>query len=192
MKPFIRTLRTLAILLAVYVAIIYVCNPPGRRTYDDGARSAIQTARAEITPTPTLTPVPSHLVAVLVEEVVDGDTIKVRDRGRLYTVRYIGIDAPETVHPNKAVEWMGPEASRANRAYVLDKVVLLEKDVSETDRYGRLLRYVWLSDGDMVNEVLVRRGYAHASTYAPDVKYQHRFLAAEREAREAKVGLWSR
>src|SRR5690606_28811809 len=64
------------------------------------------------------------------------------------------------------------------------------KDVSETDQYGRLLRYVWLEDGAMLNELLVLGGYAVSSTYPPDVHYQDRFLAAERQAREAGAGLW--
>jgi micrococcal nuclease len=127
----------------------------------------------------------------LVTEVVDGDTIKVVVDGQTYTLRYIGIDTPETVHPDKPVEWMGPEASAANRRLVAGQTVYLEKDVSETDRYGRLLRYVYLADGLFVNAELVRLGYAHASTYPPDVKHQDHFLEMQREAREAGRGLWS-
>jgi len=110
--------------------------------------------------------------------------------GREYTVRYIGIDTPETVRPNYPVEWMGPEASAANEALVAGRTVYLEKDVSETDRFGRLLRYVYLADGTMVNLELVRQGYAHASSYPPDVKHQALLNRAEREAREAGRGLW--
>jgi micrococcal nuclease len=126
-----------------------------------------------------------------VTEVVDGDTIKVAVGGQSYTLRYIGIDAPETVHPDKPVEWMGPEASEANRSLVEGQIVYLEKDVSDTDRYGRLLRYVYLPDGLFVNAELVRLGYAHASTYPPDVKHQDLLLEMQREAREAGRGLWS-
>lgn len=144
------------------------------------------------TRTPTRQPMPalSRLTAANVVEVVDGDTIKVNVAGTTYTVRYIGVDTPETVHPSKPVEWMGPEASQANKALVDGQTVYLEKDVSETDRYGRLLRYVWLSDGTLVNEHLCRLGFAQVSTYPPDVKYQDRFTAAVREAREAERGLW--
>ena len=66
----------------------------------------------------------------------------------------------------------------------------LEKDVSETDRYGRLLRYVWLSDGTMVNATLVAEGYAQVFTYPPDVRYVDRFLGLQREARAENRGLW--
>jgi micrococcal nuclease len=139
------------------------------------------------TPEPTAI---SERTEAQVVRVVDGDTIKVSIDGQVYTVRYIGIDTPETVDPAKPVQWMGPEASAANRALVEAKTVYLEKDVSETDRYGRLLRYVYLPDGTFVNAELVRLGYAHASTYPPDVKYQDLFRQMEQEAREAGVGLW--
>jgi micrococcal nuclease len=130
----------------------------------------------------------------LVVDVVDGDTIKVAIGGVVYRLRYIGIDTPETVDPSRPVQWMGPEASAANKALVAGHEVVLEKDVSEVDRYGRLLRYVWLHDGDswlMVNYELVRRGFAHSATYPPDVRYQELFLAAEQEARDAEQGLWA-
>jgi hypothetical protein len=106
-----------------------------------------------------------------------------------YTVRYIGIDTPETVHPDRPVEYMGPEASAANAALVQGEMVRLEKDVSETDRFGRLLRYVWV-DGTMVNAELVRRGYAQASRYPPDVKYAELLRDLEAVARREERGLW--
>jgi micrococcal nuclease len=128
-----------------------------------------------------------------VVHVTDGDTIHVEIDGAEYRLRYIGINTPETVDPRRPVEWMGHEASEANTDLVAGKEVVLEKDVSEVDRYDRLLRYVWLHDGDgwlMANEELVRNGYAEVSTYPPDVKYVDRFLAAQNEARQAGLGLW--
>ena len=121
-----------------------------------------------------------------VARVVDGDTIKL-ETGEV--VRYIGIDTPETVHPSKPVQCYGKEASDKNRELVEGKEVKLEKDVSETDKYGRLLRYIWLGD-ILINEYLAREGYAHSSTYPPDVKYQDKFVQAERQARDEKKGLW--
>ena len=129
-------------------------------------------------------------VAARVVDVVDGDTIKVRVGGEVYKVRYIGIDCPETVHPEKPVEWMGPEASEANRGLVEGQTVFLEKDVSETDKYGRLLRYVFLADGTFVNAELVRLGYAQAVTYPPDVQYQELLREVQREAMDGGRGLW--
>lgn len=127
-----------------------------------------------------------NLESVLVSKVVDGDTIQLSD-GR--KIRYIGIDTPETVHPIKAVGCYGQEASTKNKELVLGKTVALEKDVSETDRYGRLLRYVYL-DGVMINNLLVREGYARVSTYPPDVKYQTIFSESEKIAQEQNLGFW--
>ena len=131
-----------------------------------------------------------QLVEAKVVRVVDGDTIQVDINGYLYKVRYIGIDTPETVHPTKPVEYFGKEASEKNRELVEGKTVLLEKDVSEVDKYGRLLRYVWVDDM-MVNAELVRLGYAQVVTYPPDVKYQEYFVQLQREAQEGGLGLWA-
>lgn len=81
------------------------------------------------------------------------------------------------------------EASARNKQLVEGKVVELEKDMSEADRYGRLFRYVYV-DGQMVNELLVREGYAQVSTYPPDVRYVDLFRAAQQEAQTANRGLW--
>jgi len=121
--------------------------------------------------------------------VVDGDTITVLLDGEVQRVRYIGINAPESVKPDSPVEFMGPEASDANEALVGERKVWLERDVSDTDKYGRLLRYVWIDDL-MVNGELVRLGYAHAGTYPPDVKHQAWLQAMEDAARAAERGLW--
>jgi micrococcal nuclease len=122
----------------------------------------------------------------LITRVIDGDTIEIEGGQR---VRYIGVDTPETVDPRKPVQCFGVEASNRNKALVEGKQVRLEKDVSETDKYGRLLRYVYV-DKVFVNLVLVQEGYAYSSTYPPDVKYQDQFIEAQRLAREQKKGLW--
>ena len=125
-----------------------------------------------------------------VTRVIDGDTIEVDIGGSIYKVRYIGIDTPEIVHPSQPVECFGKEASDKNLELVGGEIVKLEKDVSETDKYGRLLRYVWAGD-ILVNDYLVRQGYAYAYTYPPDVKYAEQFAEAQREARDNDRGLWS-
>lgn len=133
---------------------------------------------------------PSDWPEAEVIEVVDGDTIVVLSGGERYRVRYIGIDAPETEYSPRGAEPFGEAATEANLALVGGQTVRLEKDVSETDRYGRLLRYVWV-DEVMVNEELLRQGMARAGTYPPDVKYTDRFRAIEQEARQAGIGLWA-
>jgi endonuclease YncB( thermonuclease family) len=120
-------------------------------------------------------------------KVVDGDTIRL-DNGQ--TVRYIGIDTPETVHPTKGVECFGQEAKVRNIELVLNKTVRLEKDVSETDRYGRWLRYVYVDD-TLINRTLVAEGFAVSSSYPPDIAKQSLFQDAQQSARSANVGLWS-
>ena len=131
-----------------------------------------------------------------VMRVIDGDTIEVVlwSTQRLETVRYIGIDTPETVHPSRPVEPLGPEATQANRALVDGNAVTLERDVTNRDRYGRLLRYVYVeANGQnlLVNAELVRRGLAHSSPYPPDVTYQASIARAEAEAKRAGRGLWA-
>jgi micrococcal nuclease len=119
--------------------------------------------------------------AVLVTHVIDGDTIEIEGG---YHVRYIGIDTPEKVEP---YYW---EALKANQELVEGKRIRLERDVEDKDKYGRLLRYVWV-DSTMVNAELVRLGYAYSYSYPPNLKYQEYFLQMEKEAREKKLGLWS-
>ncbi|MBM4421424.1 MAG: thermonuclease family protein, partial [Chloroflexi bacterium] len=97
---------------------------------------------------------------VQVVSVTDGDTIRVRRNGQTVPVRYIGIDTPET-DPRRAVECFGAEATAANMRLVEGRTVELEKDVSETDSFDRLLRYVYV-DGRLLNEILVSDGFARA------------------------------
>lgn len=126
-----------------------------------------------------------------VTEVLDGDTIRVNLSGKDYTVRYIGIDTPEIAHNSKETDqFYGQEARSLNTWLVLNKTVFLEKDVSETDRYGRLLRYVYLSDGTMVNYIIIRLGYAKQLTYQPDVKNAELFGAGVLLAKQEKRGIF--
>ena len=120
-----------------------------------------------------------------VTQVIDGDTIII-DTGQ--RVRYIGIDTPE-VYPNQ--EAYGIEAWQTNRKLVEGKEVRLERDVSDTDKYGRLLRYVYVNDV-LVNAELVRLGLAEAKAYPPDIKYQQLLEQLEREARQAGRGMWAK
>lgn len=128
----------------------------------------------------------SNLEYVKVTKVVDGDTIQI-EGGK--TVRYIGIDTPETVDPRTTVQCYGKEASNRNKQIVEGATIGLEKDVSETDKYGRLLRYVYKDDA-MVNLTLVQEGYAYSSSYPPDIKHQDKFRTAEQQAKSGQKGLW--
>ena len=171
--------------LALAAALVLACSPVPSPS---GAEPEGSVAPADS----GLRPVGATETARVVR-VVDGDTLII-DRGlggeRL---RYIGIDAPESVKPNTPVEFMGREASAANAALVEGATIVLEADVSDTDRFGRLLRYAWLRDGGswlFVNLELVRQGYAQVVTFPPDVRWVDTLREAQRAARDAGVGLW--
>ena len=124
---------------------------------------------------------------LLVVRVIDGDTIEL-ENGEI--VRYLLIDTPETMHPEKSVECYGPEASEANRRLTEGQKVRLERDVTDRDTYGRLLRYVYV-DGVLVQAELVREGYGYVYSRKPDVRHLRDMAALEREARERGAGLWA-
>jgi len=190
-------MRLTTILLTLLLLAACAGDGPSRETATSRAASATANATvaalpsASAAPTASATPVavPSGLTAATVTRIVDGDTVEVQIEGQTFKLRYIGIDTPETVAPGQPIECFGKEASARNSELVLGKTVGLEKDVSETDRYGRLVRYVWL-DGRMIDALLVEEGYATAYTYPPDVRYASMFVALQAQAREAGRGLW--
>ncbi len=123
--------------------------------------------------------------------VVDGDTIVARVEGREERVRYVGVDAPEVGREatGEPAACGGEEARAANESLVAGMTVELERDVSDRDRFGRLLRHVWL-DGSLVGERLVRDGMMEARSYPPDTSRDGQLDAAERMARERGAGIW--
>ena len=121
----------------------------------------------------------------LVVRVMDGDTIKL-ENGEV--VRYLLIDTPETTE--EPVDCYGPEATDRNRELVEGRRVTLERDESDRDAYGRLLRYVYV-DGTLVQGLLVREGFGYVYSRQPDVRYLKDMAALEREARADSAGLWS-
>lgn len=127
-----------------------------------------------------------------VVNVVDGDTIDVVINGKEERLRLIGIDTPETKDPRVGVECFGKEASEKTKQLLLGKYISLEADEtqSDRDRYGRLLRYVFLEDGTNFNELMIQEGYANEYTYDSAYKYQQEFKNAEINARQEKKGLW--
>ncbi len=149
--------------------------------------------------------VPPHTTPCTVLHVVDGDTFHcLLPSGEEVKVRLIGVDTPESSDNPKArrdvertgrsleeIIKMGKMAKEYTKKLLpKGEKVYLEFDVQKTDRYGRLLAYVWLPDGRMLNEVLVKEGFAQVYTVPPNVKYQERLLQAQRYARENRKGLW--
>ena len=135
-----------------------------------------------------------HVGTAVVEEVVDGDTIRLRIDGSTETVRLIAIDTPETKHPTKRVECFGPEASAfLSGLLTVNATVRIERDVEARDAYGRLLLYVFLrtdSGEIMVNRELVSRGFARPLSIEPNTRYQRQIVAASFDAQQHSRGLW--
>jgi micrococcal nuclease len=134
---------------------------------------------------PLITPIPPVFTTAKVIRVYDGDTIEIEGGQK---VRYIGIDSSE-VYPKE--QCYAQEARKINSDLVMGKVVQLEKDVSETDKYGRLLRYVYINN-EFINDELVKNGSAKVETVPPDVKYKNEFLQSQTYAKEYKLGLWGK
>jgi micrococcal nuclease len=127
--------------------------------------------------------------SAVVKRVVDGDTFELETGEK---VRMIGMNTPETVKPGSPVEAYGKEASEFTKRNLTGKKVLLFADAGDKDKYGRLLRYVFIvGEQEMFNEKLLLEGYANLSTVPPNVLFADRFLEAERSARANKKGLWS-
>jgi micrococcal nuclease len=177
-----RLLGILAVLLlagALVVVVVLAADPavaPSGESGDAGGGPEGATERATVT------------------RVVDGDTIVVRLDGREERVRYLGLDAPEVanVDAGTAAECGGDEARIANERLVAGELIVLERDVSDHDRFGRLLRHVWLEDGGwrLVGRELVEAGAAEARSYPPDTTRDGELDAAERGARERAAGMW--
>jgi micrococcal nuclease len=126
-----------------------------------------------------------------VQRVIDGDTLMLGTGER---VRLIGVDTPETNHPEKPVEYFAKEASAFTRRMAEGKRIKLDYDdankhIDHKDRYGRTLAYVWLEDGSLLNAEIIRQGYGHALTRYPFSRMEE-FRRLEREAREQGWGLW--
>jgi len=128
-----------------------------------------------------------------VVKVVDGDTFSVDIDGVVQTIRLIGLDTPETVHPSKPVECFGQEASNKAKQILSGQKVELEQDPTqgELDKYGRLLAYTYLENGTLFNKMMIEEGYGFEYTYNIPYKYQSEFQLAEDQARILKKGLWA-
>lgn len=129
-----------------------------------------------------------------VMNVVDGDTIKVDIDGTIETIRLVGINTPETVDPRKPVECLGKEASDFAKQLLENTSVRLESDVtqSDRDRYGRLLRFVFLPEGTDVGKLLISEGLAQESLYSSEPhQYRAEYLAEQQQAQTMQKGMWN-
>lgn len=128
-----------------------------------------------------------------VTRVVDGDTLQIDMHGTKEKVRLIGINTPETVDPRRAVQCFGKEASDRMKSLADGNLVRLESDPTQSfrDTYDRLLAYVYLEDGQMLNRKMIAEGYAYEYTYGVPYKYQKEFRDLVALARTSERGLWS-
>jgi micrococcal nuclease len=182
----LRTSVTLFILILVSALAPPACGPAGSDPGTNAPREG-----ADRLDDPGAMVAVSRVVRV--SRVVDGDTIEIDEAvDGIDEVRLIGVDAPEISHPTYGEQPYGQEAREFTASRLQPgREIALEFDVEKTDRYGRLLAYVWsLDDGAMFNETLLREGYAQVATFPPNVKYENRFLQTQREAREGDRGLW--
>lgn len=130
---------------------------------------------------------------IVVDSIVDGDTIKFYYHGNLETARLIGIDTPETKHPTKGVECFGKEATSHLESLIEGEEIIIEFDSSqgERDRYNRFLVYVYRSrDNLFINRQMIADGYAHEYTYNIGYQHQTEFLQEEKQAQLQRKGLW--
>jgi micrococcal nuclease len=129
-----------------------------------------------------------------ITKVTDGDTIHVQIGDTDETVRLLGINTPETVDPRRPVQCFGKEASNRMKELANGQIVRLEYDDSQStrDTYGRLLAYVYLEDGQMLNRKMVAEGYAYEYTYMTPYKYRTEFRELQNFARTSGRGLWAK
>lgn len=172
-----------------------ICNPPllSAAAEPSAPKELYRVNTAKLAKTrdaPTSRMVPAEVIGH-----VDGDTVRVRianppaDLKAVETIRMLGVDTPETVHPNKPVEYFGKEASNFTKERLLGKRVYLAFDWNLRDHYGRLLAYIYIAEGRCFNSLLVQEGYAHAYTSYP-FQFKDEFTALEQDARKSQRGLW--
>ncbi len=184
-KPIIAT-----VFLLVVAAFFWIASPKNLHSPELNQQTLGAKTTAPATPEPSLPPQKNTFPIV---SVVDGDTLKVNIDGSVETIRIVGINTPETVDPRKQVECFGKEASTALKLLLVGKAVVLEMDPtqSDRDRYGRLLRFIFL-DGQDVGLAMIKDGFAQEALYSTTPhKYQPAYLQAQAEAQAAQKGLWA-
>lgn len=144
----------------------------------------------------------SGFIPAVISRVIDGDTASVSVDGAERRVRFLGVDTPETVHPNKPVQFYGPQASAFTKGSLTGRRVWLEYDASPQDRYNRHLVYIWTAKPNEINEDSIRKdmfnaklllgGYAKVMIIKPNKRYEELFRKFQAEARASNRGIWSR
>ncbi len=193
-----KVLLTYGIAAVAFVAISVIFSPPSDDLNNTNKSSSTTVAKKDVE-TEEVSPIKT--IKTKVTRVVDGDTIEVNISGQTEKVRLIGVDTPETKHPSKPVQPYGPEAENYTHSQLEGKIVWLEKDVQELDKYNRVLAYVWLAQPSKVDDSEIREklfnakllldGYGQLLTIPPDVKYVDYFTKYQTEAKKNNKGLWA-
>jgi micrococcal nuclease len=186
-KYFVRVLTLIFISLLIQVVTTHKLQFDGKQILGANINSLVSSSP------PSVPAVAGPRQMAQVTRVVDGDTVKVSIDGKVQTVRLIGVNTPETVDPRRTVQCFGKEASNFTKEKLSGQTVYLEADPTQDnlDKYKRLLRYIFLSDGSNFNKTLISEGYAYEYTYDIPYKYQKEFKQAQQMASNAKKGLWA-
>lgn len=178
--------KTLSLLFLLLIVILFSFN---KNINSDNKIIEPNSNKIPLSENTANTSISNHTKYTVIR-VVDGDTVKINFNGKEESVRLIGVDTPESVHPNsiKNTEF-GKKASEFTKNYLAGKDITLEFDVQERDKYGRLLAYLYIN-GEMFNKILLQEGYAQVSTYPPNVKYVDEFTKIQENARNNKKGMW--
>ena len=177
----------------IKVLILILVFLTGRESAKNGIlQNKIPQSKTENVSTEIITPtINSELISVV--RIIDGDTLILDINGKEESVRLIGVDTPEIKDPRKTVKCFGKEASQKAKELMENKKVKLEIDTTQNDRdkYNRLLRYVYLEDGTLVNKKLIKEGFGFEYTYQVPYKFQTEFKEAQKIAETNKIGLWA-
>ena len=186
----------------IYILILVVLTALAsyflKKELDEKAQNNLNNNNTEITTNTTQNNEEEiELQEAYVTKVIDGDTIGVTMDGKYYKVRLIGINCPEYT---KEIEPYGKEATEYTNEKLYNKTIYLQKDITDTDNYDRLLRYIWLDKIDTINEEtiknslfnyeLVINGLAHSNYYKPNITLQNYLEEAEDYAKKNKIGMW--
>lgn len=182
---------SLLVVAIVVVSGLFIAQLPNKKASDPLTLSPQLTGQAKGLQIDSLSSLSPN--SYQVTRVIDGDTIELDINSKIEKVRLIGINTPESVDPRRSVECFGQEASAKTKALTEGKEVYIasDPDATDRDRYGRLLRYIFLPDGRHLNAELIREGYATEYTYNRPYRYQAEFRQLEKEAQAAKRGLWA-
>lgn len=187
MRRFVSVLFGIAVLFSCILLFFPQYLPQELLPASQAVSHWVKELEQYIWPEPEARP---HAPAYDVIRAIDGDTLLISMYGTETIVRLIGIDAPESVHPDEEKNTAeGEQVSLWLKQYIAGKQVMLEYDQKMNDRYGRTLAYAYI-DNRMLEDILLTMGFVRTLTMEPNIRYQHHFEMLEKEARDSGSGFW--